>query len=116
MKKHTVLSGRLLSEDFFRLAKKIAYYHHEKWDGSGYPFGMKGDEIPLEAQIVSIVDVYDALRDERPYKKALTHQQAVDIISKGDGRTKPEHFNPKLLKIFLEYEKDIEKIFDDLKE
>jgi HD-GYP domain-containing protein (c-di-GMP phosphodiesterase class II) len=116
MKKHTVLSGRLLSEDFFRLAKKIAYYHHEKWDGSGYPFGMKGDEIPSEAQIVSLVDVYDALRDERPYKKALTHQQAVDIISKGDGRTKPEHFNPKLLKIFLEYEKDIEKIFDDLKE
>ncbi|MDK2946645.1 MAG: hypothetical protein PWQ85_1432 [Geotoga sp.] len=116
MKKHTVLSGRLLSEDFFRLAKKIAYYHHEKWDGSGYPFGMKGDEIPLEAQIVSLVDVYDALRDERPYKKAFTHQQAVDIISKGDGRTKPEHFNPKLLKIFLEYEKDIEKIFDDLKE
>jgi PAS domain S-box-containing protein len=116
MKKHTLLSGKLLSEDFFRLAKKIAYYHHEKWDGSGYPFGMKGDEIPLEAQIVSLVDVYDALRDERPYKKAFTHQQAVDIISKGDGRTKPEHFNPKLLKIFLEYEKDIEKIFDDLKE
>jgi PAS domain S-box-containing protein len=116
MKKHTVLSGRLLSEDFFRLAKKIAYYHHEKWDGSGYPFGMKGDEIPSEAQIVSLVDVYDALRDERPYKKALTHQQAVDIISKGDGRTKPEHFNPKLLKIFLQHEKEIEKIFDDLKE
>lgn len=116
MRKHTVLSAKLLSDDFFGMAKKIAYYHHERWDGTGYPFGMKGDEIPLEAQIVSLVDVYDALRDERPYKKAFTHQEAVDIISKGDGRTKPEHFNPKLLKIFLQHEKDIEKIFDDLKE
>ncbi|MGM0641248.1 MAG: HD domain-containing phosphohydrolase [Thermotogota bacterium] len=116
MRKHTILSGKLLSDDFFGMAKQIAFYHHERWDGSGYPFGMKGEEIPLEAQIVSLVDVYDALRDERPYKKAFTHEEAVDIISRGDGRTKPEHFNPKLLKIFLENQKDIEEIFDDLKE
>jgi HD-GYP domain-containing protein (c-di-GMP phosphodiesterase class II) len=116
MKKHTLLSGKLLSEDFFGMAKNIAYHHHERWDGTGYPFGMKEDEIPLEAQIVSLVDVYDALRDERPYKKAFTHKQALEIITKGDGRTKPEHFNPKLLKIFLQHEKEIEKIFDDLKE
>lgn len=114
MKKHTILADRLLSDEFFSLAKKIAFYHHEKWDGSGYPFGLKKDQIPIEAQIVSLVDVYDALRDERSYKKAFSHEKSVEIISEGDGRTRPEHFNPKLLDIFMKNEKEINEIYNNL--
>ena len=114
MKKHTIHSKKLLTGRYFETALKIALNHHERYDGSGYPNGLKGDKIPIEAQIVSIADVYDALRSERPYKKAITHEEALNVILVGDGRTLPQHFNPKLLKIFKENHNEIKKLFDEI--
>ncbi len=114
MKKHTIFAQKILDAPGFETALNIALYHHENYDGSGYPFGLKGDEIPLEAKIVKLVDVYDALRSDRPYKKGLTHKEVLEIIIKGDTRTKPEHFDPNLLRIFIENEKDIEKLWEEL--
>jgi len=84
-------------DGFLRHAKKFAGYHHEKWDGTGYPRGLRGEEIPLEGRIMAIVDVYDALVSERPYKKPFTHEQAVEIIKEGSGT----HFDPKIVEVFL---------------
>ncbi|GEM_PF-2940849 len=116
MKKHTEFGAELIgNKQHFMVARNIALYHHEKYDGSGYPFGLKGNQIPIEAQIVAIADVYDALRDARPYKPALTHEEAMKIILEGDRRTKPEHFNPKILDIFRQYHEQIRDIYDSLK-
>ena len=115
MKKHTVYAKRLLSDDdYFQTALKIALYHHEKYDGSGYPEGLSGDDIPIEAAIVALVDVYDALRSKRPYKKSFSHERTVEIITKGDGRTDPAHFNPKILQAFKDVEKEIEQRWIEL--
>lgn len=113
VKLHTVWGAQLLSgEDRLKVAYNIALYHHEKYDGTGYPYGLKGEEIPIEAQIVAIVDVYDALRSERPYKRAVSHEEAVKIILEGDERTKPSHFSPKLLEIMKEYSDDIDRLWN----
>ena len=84
--------------DFLELAKEIAYSHHEKWDGSGYPEGMSGNAIPISARIMALTDVYDALISERSYKSALSHTEAVAIISGGRGT----HFDPEIVDTFLE--------------
>ncbi len=105
MKTHTTL-GMQTFEKIIRetggtrwlyLAKDIAYCHHEHWDGSGYPGGLKGEEIPIYARILSIADVYDALTSSRSYKDAYTHKHAMDIILEEKGRT----FDPKLVDLFL---------------
>jgi putative two-component system response regulator len=82
------------------MAVDIAKHHHERWDGTGYPNGLKGEEIPLTARIMNICDQYDALRSERPYKQAFTHEKSCKIILEGSDRTSPEHFDPELLEIF----------------
>jgi len=116
MKKHTVYANRLLSDDsYFQTALKIALYHHEKYNGGGYPDGLVGDDIPIEASIVALVDVYDALRSKRPYKKPFTHEKAFEIITKGDGRTSPTHFNPKVLEAFQSVEQPLMEKWDSLK-
>ncbi len=102
MKKHTVYAERILKHKRFDVALNIAKYHHENYDGTGYPEGLKGEDIPLEARIVKIADVFDALTTERPYKRAFSFEEAIKIMVEGDGRTKPEHFDPKLLEIFVE--------------
>jgi len=84
-------------DGFLSHAKKFAGGHHEKWDGTGYPKGLRGEEIPLEGRLMAIADVYDALVCERPYKKPLTHGQAMEIIRGGSGT----HFDPKLVEAFL---------------
>ncbi|WP_113075464.1 HD domain-containing phosphohydrolase [Petrotoga sp. 9PW.55.5.1] len=112
IKKHPIYSGELLEGKYFETARKIAMYHHEHYDGSGYPFGLKGNEIPIEAQIIGIVDVYDALRSKRSYKEAFSHEKAIEIILNGDERTKPEHFNPGLLSIIEKYNQEIKEIYD----
>lgn len=113
MKTHTIKGGELLGGDKgFETARNIALYHHEKYDGSGYPYNLIGEEIPVEACIVSLIDAYDALRSPRPYKKSLSHDEVMDILLKGDGRTKPEHFNPKVLETFKTYEHTFEKIWE----
>jgi len=108
IKNHTLIGGDVLLETeklnsgrtFLSIGKMVAYHHHEKWDGSGYPHGMKGEEIPLSARIVAVADVYDALMSERPYKKAFTHEKAVEIITEGRGK----HFDPALVDVFLSIE------------
>lgn len=110
MKQHTVIGGEVITKTaskigkskFMDIARDIALYHHEKYDGTGYPKGLKGEEIPLAARVVTICDVYDALTSQRPYKKAFSHEEAARIILMGDEKTKPEHFDPVLLKLFCE--------------
>lgn len=92
------------------VAVEIAESHHEKYDGAGYPHGLKGEDIPLSARIVSVADVYDALRSARPYKGEITHSEAVDIILKGDAKTVPEQFDPKVLKAFQSVQEEFEKV------
>jgi len=84
-----------------RVAIEICESHHEKYDGTGYPQKLKGEEIPISARIVALADIYDALTSSRPYKKAFTHEEAYDIIVNGDGRTEPAHFAPEVLDAFI---------------
>jgi len=93
-----------------KIAEQIACCHHEKWDGTGYPNGFKGEDIPLPARLMSIADVYDALISERPYKKAFSHEKAVDIILHGDDRTRPEEFDPRLLRCFERIHPEFDQI------
>ncbi|QTA37451.1 transporter substrate-binding domain-containing protein [Thermosipho ferrireducens] len=112
IKKHTVYGARLLEEPYFKTAKNIALYHHEKYNGKGYPHGLYRDEIPIEAQIVALADVYDALRSPRPYKEKYSHEKALKIILKGDNRTSPDDFNPEILKILERFHLEFQKIYD----
>ena len=93
------------------MAREIALYHHEKYNGKGYPHGIAGDDIPLSARIVALADVYDALRQERVYKPAFSHNKAVHVITEGDGRTLPGDFDPQVLAAFKRIEKNLDQIF-----
>jgi len=90
----------------------VALTHHERWDGTGYPYGLKGEDIPLMGRIMNIVDQYDSLRSKRPYKPPFSHEQSYDIIVKGDGRTRPEHFDPKIHGAFCEAADEFNRIFE----
>lgn len=102
MDNHTIYGHRILSQSpRLAMAAEIALNHHEKWDGTGYPAGKRGDEIPLAARIVQIADIYDALRSRRPYKPPLDHVQARDIILHGDDRIESGgHFDPMVVEAF----------------
>lgn len=118
IKRHSALGGEALREvetkiegqSFLTLGKEIAYYHHEKWDGSGYPRGLKGDQIPLSARIVALADVYDALTSKRVYKDAFSHQEAKKIITESRGT----HFAPDVVDAFLTHEEDFRRIREEL--
>jgi HD-GYP domain-containing protein (c-di-GMP phosphodiesterase class II) len=118
MNLHTLYGYQiLLQSDRLELAAEIAYCHHEKWDGTGYPRGLKGEEIPISARIVQIADIYDALRSERPYKRAFSHEEAYNIILVGDNRIDPKsHFDPKLMKLFETHHQVFCNIFETLKD
>ena len=104
MKTHTVIGaetlqtvrGRYPRNVFVNMGITIARSHHEKWDGSGYPDGLAGEDIPIAARIMAVADVYDALRSKRPYKPAFAHEKSCDIIREGNGR----HFDPALIEAF----------------
>lgn len=116
MKRHPYIGYEILSNSnvpVLKLAASIALNHHERWDGSGYPQGLRGEQIPIEARILAIVDVYDALRSKRHYKPAFDHEKACKIILEGDGRVKPEHFDPELIKAFRNMHLEFKKIYDD---
>ncbi|WKZ32370.1 MAG: response regulator [Thermodesulfobacteriota bacterium] len=115
MKGHTLMGERMLLDSPYpsiQTAAVIARTHHERWDGSGYPGGLRGEDIPLEGRIVMIVDQYDALRSKRPYKDAMGHEEAVKVISKGNARTSPGHFDPRVLEAFLDASADFNEIFE----
>ncbi len=102
MKKHPEYGADIIGNvEIFKVAKNIALYHQERYDGSGYPYGLKGKEIPIEARIVAVADVYDALRSERPYKKSFSHKESMKVLLEGDNRTSPEQFDPEVLKVFV---------------
>lgn len=113
MKKHTVIGYNLLNSEKLSLnntvlkyAKEITHYHHERWDGSGYPEGLSKKEIPFSARIMAIADVYDALVSERVYKSAISHEDAVKIIFKDSRKS----FDPALVDIFLNQHQKFRKI------
>ncbi|MFQ5560620.1 MAG: two-component system response regulator [Nitrospinota bacterium] len=115
MKTHTTLGAKILSGSeslYLKLAEEIALTHHERWDGGGYPNALAGDQIPVSGRIMNIVDQYDALRSKRPYKKAFDHPTVFDIITKGDGRTMPEHFSPAVLAAFKKINGKFNDIFE----
>ena len=88
------------------MAATIAMTHHEKWDGSGYPNGLAGEEIPIEGRITAIADVFDALSSRRPYKEAYPIERCFEILEEGRGK----HFDPALLDVFLSHREEIEQI------
>jgi putative two-component system response regulator len=114
IKNHTVYGRNVLSVSFDKLgansflhvAQEMAYTHHEKWDGSGYPQGLKEREIPVSGRLMAVADVYDALISKRVYKSALSHPEAVKIIGSGRGSA----FDPEIIDIFLEYEDEFRQI------
>lgn len=114
IKLHTTIGASLVqdslcgveTEEYMRIAEQIALYHHEKWDGTGYPKQLKGEEIPLCARIMAIADVFDALISRRCYKEAYTLDEAFGIIKESKGK----HFDPKIINVFLAARSEVEKI------
>lgn len=119
MKTHTLIGGNILHDStsvFLQMAEQIALSHHERWDGGGYPKGLKGEGIPIEGRIMNIADQYDAIRSHRPYKRGYSHENVVKILTKGDGRTMPEHFDPQVLAAFKDLADEFNEIFETCKD
>jgi response regulator RpfG family c-di-GMP phosphodiesterase len=118
MENHTLFGGMALEEgvrnlgekSFLSLGMEVAYYHHERWDGKGYPKGLKGAEIPLSARIVALADVYDALTTKRRYKEAFTHEDAVVRISSASGA----QFDPDIVRVFQLKEREFMAVREEL--
>ncbi len=114
MKKHTIYGANLLKDtkvSLLKFAQKVALYHHEKWNGNGYPKGLKEKQIPLEARITAIADVFDALTSIRPYKKAFPFEKAMEIIKEEVGKS----FDPSLAEIFINNESIVYEIHHSMK-
>jgi putative two-component system response regulator len=109
MRKHPTIGAGIIGKHdhpLLETARIVALTHHEKWDGSGYPRGLKGEKIPLVGRIVAIADVYDALTSERPYKPAWTEQESLEFLRREKGR----HFEPRLVDLFIEHLPEIRRI------
>jgi response regulator RpfG family c-di-GMP phosphodiesterase len=114
MKSHARLGGEAIElieqetkgQSFLTIGREIAFYHHEKWDGSGYPKGLKGEAIPLSARLIALADVYDALTSKRVYKESYTHEKVREIIIKARGK----HFAPEVVDAFLANEEKFKAV------
>ena len=87
-------------------ARNLAGYHHEKWDGTGYPYGIKGEDIPLSARVMAVADVFDALVSRRSYKEPMPYDKAIDIIREGAGK----HFDPVIVQAFLNADEEVRRV------
>jgi len=115
MRLHTSNGAKIIGEHpMLQMAREVAQCHHERWDGTGYPIGLQGEQIPLSARIISIADQYDALRTPRVYKPAFDHRKTCKIIMIGDGRTRPEHFDPHALGAFIRISHRFDEIYERL--
>ncbi len=113
VKLHPVHGAKIVGDHVrLTMAKSIASSHHERYDGGGYPYGLSGEQIPIEGRILNLADQYDALRNARCYKPAFDHDKAYKIISEGDGRTMPHHFDPRVLAAFREIHWKFAEVFD----
>lgn len=116
MKTHVLIGHQTLAgveqngghSEFIRVGMEITLSHHERWDGGGYPDGLRGEEIPLSARIMALADVYDALRSRRVYKEGFSHEKTVEMMRKGRG----SHFDPHLTDLFVENQEGFREIFD----
>jgi putative two-component system response regulator len=112
---HTSMGAKILGKSkspYLKMGAEIALNHHERWNGGGYPNGKRGEAIPLTARIMTICDIYDALRSRRPYKPAFDHEKTMNIISHGDGLTQAEHFDPAIIAVFLQNHQSFRDIFE----
>lgn len=117
MKLHTIQGTRILGNHIrLSLAGSIALSHHERYDGSGYPYGLTGEHIPIEGRITNLADQYDALRNPRVYKPAYDHATTCRILLEGDGRSHPWHFDPSVLGAFRELGSAFEDIYESKKD
>jgi len=115
MKTHTTIGANTLNglqeqhpgNLFLELGIKVVHFHHEKWDGSGYPLGLSGEQIPLSARIMAIADMYDALRTKRVYKEAYSHEKSIEIMKQSSGI----HFDPEIVKVFIDNKTEFDNIF-----
>ncbi|MDP2106383.1 MAG: HD domain-containing phosphohydrolase, partial [Desulfobulbaceae bacterium] len=115
MKNHTLIGGSILTgstSQYIIMGEQIALSHHERWDGHGYPHGLRGEEIPQAARLMNIADQYDALRSSRPYKPAFDHETTCKILIKGDGRTMPDHFDPRIHEAFRDLHHEFAAIYN----
>jgi HD-GYP domain-containing protein (c-di-GMP phosphodiesterase class II) len=117
MKRHSAEGARIVEsilqgvedEDFVTVARNVAYYHHEKWNGKGYPTGKSEAEIPVEARIMALADVFDALVSKRCYKEAFSYDEAFQIIEESLG----QHFDPELGRVFMECRAELEAFYNE---
>lgn len=119
MKRHSALGASAIQriinsattdDRFLEYAREMALWHHERWDGTGYPQGLRGKEIPPHVQVLSIVDVYEALTSIRPYKRAFTHEEALNIIKGDSGK----FFNPELVDVFMAHEEEFQQLLENI--
>ena len=114
VKAHTLVGGNALDavekrmdgRSFFTLGKQIAYYHHERWDGKGYPRGLSGEDIPLSARIVAVADTYDAITTDRVYRAALPHDEAMRRIHKASGT----QFDPRVVDALTACQDSVQRV------
>ncbi len=119
MKTHTVMGEQILrgsSYPAIQLAASVALNHHERFDGGGYPRNLRGAQIPIDGRIVMLADQYDAMRSDRPYKKGFTHREVCEVLTRGDDRTLPSHFDPDVLQAFSRLAPVFEEIFETHKD
>ena len=115
MKQHSKMGYDILKDTkskYLKMGAVIAISHHERYDGTGYPYGLKGENIPIEGRIVAIADVFDALVTKRPYKEAWSFEKGLDLLKQERGK----HFDPKLVDLFVENIHKIKNIYDKFQE
>ena len=119
MKKHTIIGEKILSgsgSEYMKSGTKFAIHHHEHWDGTGYPYGLRGEEISIAGRIMLIIDRYDALCSSRPYKAEIDHETSVKILIHGHKKTIPAHYDPRVLEAFKDNLKEFKRIYEEYRD